>query len=278
MKSICGIALPRIRKPHRARGPRRIRPSASADARPKLSSSPNIHSTPVRVNRDVPARESCARQRSSARRAIARADWTRTEVALMMRVSPPGARARMTRAPGIDERHARAAAQELERRPAAEGAGADDHRFQPSREAGGHDAIRRPSRRRREAVRRPRRRQAGSGVSGGSCDRSCSQAKKRTNGRRCGGDVIADRAAQHRIGRAPAPSSTAPSVTAPVDVEPHLAADAGQRPQMRRQHDANHGRRLHLDRQDRRQVAHDRRPVCRRRSAEPYTCPPVVPK
>ena len=42
---------------------------------------------------------------------------------------------------------------------------------------------------------------SGSGVSGGSCEKSCSQAKKRTNGRRLSVSMIADRAAQHRVAR-----------------------------------------------------------------------------
>ena len=42
---------------------------------------------------------------------------------------------------------------------------------------------------------------SGSGASGDSCDRSSSQAKKRTNGAALLRHLVADRAAQHRIAR-----------------------------------------------------------------------------
>ena len=108
---------------------------------------------------------------------------------------------------------------------------------------------------------------SGSGVSGESCERSSSHAKKRRNGRRICGRVIADRAAQHGVARLQRVED---------DALRHRAVDIERRPRRSTAARACAGapasttrimvrQRLHLDRQHRRQVADDRRPTCRRR-------------
>ncbi len=111
---------------------------------------------------------------------------------------------------------------------------------------------------------------SGRGASGGSWERSCSQAKNRKNGRRSRvtwsrivprSIGVEDRALRNRT----------------LDVERHLAIDARQRPQMMRKHHSDHGsvwtsteRTAGRSRTMGAQVS----PA----SADAYTCPPVVPK
>src|SRR5262249_41493979 len=87
---------------------------------------------------------------------------------------------------------------------------------------------------------------------------------------------IADRPAEHGVGRLEGVEHRALRHLA-LDLEPHLAVDARQLPQVRGEDDADHGR----------VCTSTERTAGRSRtmgahwspaSAEPYTCPPVVPK
>ena len=89
-------------------------------------------------------------------------------------------------------------------------------------------------------------------------------------------DVIADRAAQHRIAGLERVEDRALRDRA-LDVELHLAADVRQRPQMRRQHDSDHGSVCTSTESTAgrsRTMGAQLSPA----SADAYTCPPVVPK
>ena len=116
---------------------------------------------------------------------------------------------------------------------------------------------------------------SGSGASGGSWDRSCSQAKSLTNARRrcvtwsrivpqrgiAGLERVEDRALRRRT----------------LDLERHLAVDARQRPEMRGQHDPDHGSvwtSTDTTAGRSRTMGAQLSPA----SADAYTCPPVVPK
>ena len=117
---------------------------------------------------------------------------------------------------------------------------------------------------------------SGSGASGGSWDRSCSQAKNRKNGRRCCGDVVADRPAQHRIAGLERVEDRALRDRT-LDVELHLAVDARQRPQMRRKHDSDHGS-VWTSTESTAGRSRTMGAQVSPASADAYTCPPVVPK
>ena len=104
---------------------------------------------------------------------------------------------------------------------------------------------------------RPR---SGSGASGGSCDRSCSQAKKRMNGPAPAAVVVADGAAQHRVAGLQRVEDRALRDRA-RDLQFHLAADARQRRAGAPAAPPGSWQRLDLDRQHRGQIADDRRPV-----------------
>jgi hypothetical protein len=117
---------------------------------------------------------------------------------------------------------------------------------------------------------------SGSGASGESWDRSCSQAKNRTNARRwC---VMWSRIvpAQHRIAGLERVEDRALRGL-PLDVELHLAVDVRQCPQMCREYDADHGSvwtSTDSTAGRSRTMGAQLSPA----SAEAYTCPPVVPK
>ena len=81
---------------------------------------------------------------------------------------------------------------------------------------------------------------SGSGASGDSLDTSFPQAKNRKNGRRCPRDLIADGPAQHGIARFQGIQDRTLRDRS-LDLERHLAADACQGLQMRREHDSDHG-------------------------------------
>ena len=117
---------------------------------------------------------------------------------------------------------------------------------------------------------------SGSGASGGSWDRSSSQAKNRTNGRRCLRDVVADRPAQHRIAGLERVEDRALRDRA-LDLELHLAVDARQRPQMRREHDSDHGS-VWTSTESTAGRSRTMGAQLSPASADAYTCPPVVPK
>ncbi len=128
-----------------------------------------------------------------------------------------------------------------------------------SRERPRAAVSRRPSPRSRRTARRRRATLSGSGASGGSCDRSSSPPKNRTNGRRC---CVTGRGSSPSApgSAASSASSTVRCVTGAVHVHAHLARQpepgcAGGRAGRR-----GSRQRLHLDRQHGRQVAHDRRP------------------
>ena len=116
---------------------------------------------------------------------------------------------------------------------------------------------------------------SGSGASGGSWDRSCSQAKNLTNARRsC--VTWSDRPAQHRVaGLERVEDRALRDLT--LDVELHLAVDVCEGAQMCREHDSDHGSVwTSTDTTDGRSrtMGAQLSPA----SAEAYTCPPVVPK
>ncbi len=117
---------------------------------------------------------------------------------------------------------------------------------------------------------------SGSGASGDSRERSCSQAKKRRNGRRLLGDVVADRPPQHRIpGFQGVEDGALRGRT--FDRQLHLLADARQDPQMGRERDADHGSvwtSTESTAGRSRTMGAQVSPL----SADAYTCPPVVPK
>src|SRR2546427_909694 len=89
-------------------------------------------------------------------------------------------------------------------------------------------------------------------------------------------DVIADRAAQHRIaGLERVEDRALRDLT--LDVELHLAVDVRQLSQMCREHDADHGRvwtSTDSTAGRSRTMGAQLSPA----SGDPYTCPPVVPK
>ena len=117
---------------------------------------------------------------------------------------------------------------------------------------------------------------SGSGASGGSWDRSCSQAKNRKNGRRCLRDVVADRPAQHRIAGLERVEDRALRDRA-LDLELHLAVDVRQRPQMRRKHHSDHGS-VWTSTESTAGRSRTMGAQVSPASADAYTCPPVVPK
>ena len=89
-------------------------------------------------------------------------------------------------------------------------------------------------------------------------------------------DVVADRPAQHRIAGLERVEDRALRGRT-LDVELHLAVDARQRPQMRREHDSDHGSvwtSTDSTAGRSRTMGAQLSPA----SAEAYTCPPVVPK
>src|SRR6266849_2790050 len=89
-------------------------------------------------------------------------------------------------------------------------------------------------------------------------------------------DVVADRPAQHRIGGLERVENRALRDRTP-NVEFHLALDARQRPKMRREHDSDHGSvwtSTDSTAGRSRTIGAQLSPA----SADPYTCPPVVPK
>jgi len=79
---------------------------------------------------------------------------------------------------------------------------------------------------------------SGNGVSGGSWDRSSSQAKKRKNGRRCC-DMIADGTAQHGITGLKRVEHRALRDRT-LDLDRQLASSVRQGSQMLREYDADH--------------------------------------
>jgi Raf kinase inhibitor-like YbhB/YbcL family protein len=81
---------------------------------------------------------------------------------------------------------------------------------------------------------------SGSGASGGSWDRSCSQAKNRMNGTPRAAVMTADGPAQHRVAGLQRVQHR-PLGHRAGDVEVHLAVDAGEGPQVRGEHDPDHG-------------------------------------
>ena len=81
---------------------------------------------------------------------------------------------------------------------------------------------------------------SGSGASGGSCDRSSSQAKEAQERPALLRDVVADGAAQHGIARLERVQHRA--LRDRLQARPASPrSDLGQRSQMRRQYDADHG-------------------------------------
>src|SRR5436309_3886728 len=90
------------------------------------------------------------------------------------------------------------------------------------------------------------------------------------------GDVVADRPAQHGIACLERVQHRGASDLA-RDIELHLAFDLRQRPQVRREHHADHGSfwtSTDSTAGRSRTMGAQLSPA----SAEPYTCPPVVPK
>src|SRR5262245_4777471 len=90
------------------------------------------------------------------------------------------------------------------------------------------------------------------------------------------GGVVADGPAQHRIGRLERVEHGARGGRA-LDVQLHLTVDAGEGPQMRREHDPDHGSvcaSTDTTEGRSRTMGVQLSPA----SAEAYTCPPVVPK
>ena len=123
---------------------------------------------------------------------------------------------------------------------------------------------------------------SGSGVSGCSCDRSCSQAKNLMNARRFLVPLVADGAAQHRVPGLQRVEHRALGDLA-GDLEFHLTVDAGQRPQVCGQRHPDH-----VSAPGHGSVCTSTESTAGRsrtigsqlspESAEAYTCPPVVPK
>ena len=116
----------------------------------------------------------------------------------------------------------------------------------------------------------------GSGVSGGSCEKSSSQAKNRTNARR-ERDVVADRPSKHRVARFERVEHGAERRRA-GDVDLHVAVHLRQRAEMGRQLDADHDVSVCTSTDSTggrsRTIAVQLSPL----SADAYTWPPVVPK
>ena len=143
-------------------------------------------------------------------------------------------------------------------------AGADDDPAVEDLHGSSRPPSRRPSPRRPGTARRPRATASGSGASGDSWDRSSSQAKNRTNGRRCCVtwsrivprsigiarlERVEDRALRHRRPRRRASPRRRRA--------PASAGGPGAR--------RGSWQRLDLDRHHGRQVPHDRRPAVARR-------------
>ena len=117
---------------------------------------------------------------------------------------------------------------------------------------------------------------SGNGVSGTSCDRSRSQAKKPHERTTFAGDTIANRAGEHGIARFERVEDRVLRWLA-RDRERDFAFDAGQRTQLSRQHNADHGNVCTSTESTAgrsRTIGSQFSPA----SLEAYTAPPVVPK
>ena len=101
---------------------------------------------------------------------------------------------------------------------------------------------------------------SGSGVSGGSWDRSCSQAKYLHERSALVRDVVPNRATEDGIGRLERVEHRALRHFA-VDADRDLAVHLRERPQVRRKDHSDHDKCLRLDRHDRWEIADDRRPA-----------------